>query len=215
MIDNTNKNVLVKFKLDYKIKDVIKYLDSYNSIRYGVTLKEFDLYSELNDILETYELENNYLNRSIITFFYKLTLNSYTNSGYVNKKHLELFYNTFKEYKTNDKKFIRTKNAAFIKDKYKDVFYNITSNFSELQKLVASLVENQLEYYVIRYSFEDDSYEEVSLNIDYEYLNLMIDKYLHTNEYKYLYIIFPCDLVYNKDLTYVNLLISILKLERL
>ena len=201
MIDNTNKNVLVKFKLDYKIKDVIKYLDSYNSIRYGVTLKEFDLYSELNDILETYELENNYLNRSIITFFYKLTLNSYTNSGYVNKKHLELFYNTFKEYKTNDK--------------YKDVFYNITSNFSELQKLVASLVENQLEYYVIRYSFEDDSYEEVSLNIDYEYLNLMIDKYLHTNEYKYLYIIFPCDLVYNKDLTYVNLLISILKLERL
>lgn len=201
MIDNTNINTRFNFKPDYKLKDVIKYLDSYNTITYDIELIEYDLYSELNDILETYELENNYLNRAIITFFYNTVINSYPNNNFVNKKLLEIFYNTFREYITDDK--------------HKDVFYSIASEFLELQKLVASLIENQLEYYVIRYSFENDSYEEVAVNIDYEYLNLMIDKYLHTNEYKYLYIIFPCDMVYNNDLTCVNLLISILKLERL
>ncbi|EPU3828936.1 hypothetical protein ACVWU4_000917 [Campylobacter coli] len=191
--------------LDNDIRYINSILDSYkNNIVYDISLKEYDIYSELVSILDNYELPNNEFTRALVSYIYSSLINYYINTL---EHGNEIEYEVAKLKGEFLKHYIDKSNSI--------VFNTIEKNFNEILTLITLLVESKLADITYLYKNKNEINLFSTLYVHEEHLHYVIEEFLYSHDYEEIRLIFPCKFLYNKNYTGIELIIGNIGIRRI
>ena len=198
-------SLIFNLALDNDIRYINNILDMYkNNIVYDISLKEYDMYSELVSILNNYELPNNEFTRALVSYIYSSLINNYINTEYFGGNELE--HEVAKLKGMFLKHYMDKSNSI--------VFDTIEKNFSEMLTLITLLIESKLEDITRLYKDKNEIEVLSTLYVHDEYVHYEIEEFLYSNDYEEIRLIFPCKFLYNKNYTGIELIIGNIGIRR-
>lgn len=187
--------LISKFKLDYDINTFNQHLKYYgNNIDYKISLIEYDLYSEITIILESFNLPNIEFTRTLVSYFYVANINNYFMLAEDNNEYVNILETMFKEDLNNEVNI--------------NIFNTIKKEFNTLLELVEYQLVKKLNDSISKLDIDHDTKIVNTLCNNLEYFYFIVDEFINTNDVNKLKFITPSKLLFNKDFTNITLLMS-------